>query len=205
MSDLLNFTPVQLDALREVSSISAGSASTALAQFVDKKVSMRPPEIVAIDNINKHFFPYDDNSFAFIMHSDISGGLKGRIIFVCLYEYALSLCNILLGKRCDLENESPDGIGASSLKEIGMVMFGSYTKAIGDMINKLLLIITPQLWIGGAGNAKDYISNAILKLSGKTLCSHSYLWIGEESSKPLHLAFVPDAEYIMPLLGALGI
>jgi len=205
MSNLLNFTPVQLDALKEVSSISAGSASTALAQFVGKKVNMRPPEVVVIDKINEYCFPYDGDSSVFLMHSYISQGLAGKITFICLYEYALSLCNILLGEPHDLKNEPPGSIGASSLKELGMVMFGSYTKALGDITNQVLLIAPPQLWIGEAGSTKGYISNTILKLSGEMLCLHSYLWIGEESNKPLYLSFVPDTKHIAPLLGTLGI
>ena len=71
MNDILNFTPLQLDALKEASSISAGSASTALAQFVGKKVNMRPPDVVIVDKINKYCLPYSGGSYVFIMHSDI--------------------------------------------------------------------------------------------------------------------------------------
>ncbi len=205
MDGMLNFTPVQLDALKEVSSISAGSASTALAQFVGKKVNMRPPEVVIVDKINEYCLPYNEGSSLFIMHSDIPGGIKGRIMFICLYEHALSLCSILLGEPQDLESEPPGGIGASSLKEVGMVMFGSYIKVLGDMINKLLLITPPQLRIGKDHSTRGYIPNNILKTSGKILCFHSCLWIENACGAPLYLIFVPDVEDVTSLLEALGI
>ncbi len=196
------FTPLQLDALKEISSISAGSASTALSQFINKTVKMHPPDIVPLSQ-TADCCSYGETDIV-IMHSQIHKGLVGKIIFTCSRGTLRFLFRMLLGDEHNTSRDCLSEMEQSSLKEIGMMMFGSYVKVLGGVIGRPLLIKPPQLWIGIKEESAPYISEHILVSLRNTLCFKSHLWVEEETLLSIFLVFIPQDEYIRVLLEAVG-
>ncbi len=200
---MINLNPFQLDALREIGSMSAGSAATALAHLINQKVKMSLPEVITLEEVSQCCSYSKEETI--IMHSKISNGLEGKTIFTATYSNTTFLLQLLLGSSYNLSFNIGDEMVQSSLKEVGMMVFGSYVKVLGEVINRTLLIKPPQIWTGKKEESTRYISEEVLNSLTKTLCFKSFLWIDIESSISFLLIFIPHRNYINILLRAIGI
>ncbi|MGG7176607.1 chemotaxis protein CheC [Clostridium paraputrificum] len=120
------FTPIQLDALKEVSNIGAGNAATALSIMLGKKIDMTVPAI----NIIKF-----DELFNSVGEEEVAGtivrvlgDIPGNILIVFKSQIAKEIVAMLTGVREDEISE----LGNSALCEIGNILSGSYMNAIAE-------------------------------------------------------------------------
>lgn len=76
-----SLTPLQLDALSEVSNIGAGNAATALSQLLNMKVDMTVPEVNVI-SFNEIFTTIGSEEVAVGVMVRVLGDTPGNILFV---------------------------------------------------------------------------------------------------------------------------
>lgn len=120
------FTPIQLDALKEVSNIGAGNAATALSIMLGKKIDMTVPAI----NIIKF-----DELFNSVGEEEVAGtivrvlgDIQGNVLIVFKSQIAKEIVAMLTGITEDEISE----LGNSALCEIGNILSGSYMNAIAE-------------------------------------------------------------------------
>ena len=130
-------TPLQLDALKEVSNIGAGNAATALSQLLNKRVDMTVPSIniIPLDSV---FTKLDAEKVAFGVIVRVLGDTPGNILFVFEKDAAFDIIKNLTGS----EESELSKMGASVLAEIGNIISSSYMNAISRFTN---LTITPSV------------------------------------------------------------
>ena len=80
MSDELNLTPSQLDALREIGNVGAGNSATALSQIINRRIDMNVPKVALV--------PLD-------AVPDMVGGPDAIVVGVFLRVYGKAPGNIL--------------------------------------------------------------------------------------------------------------
>lgn len=82
MEDFRNLKALQLDALREVASIGAGHAATALSQLTKRKIMISVPQITVtpIEEVLKLMGDADAPVAAVLMH--MLGDLTGRTLLM---------------------------------------------------------------------------------------------------------------------------
>jgi chemotaxis protein CheC len=134
---ILDMTPMQLDALREVGNIGAGNAATALSQLLNKKVDMTVPavNIVPFDDV----FAGDGTERVVIgVIVRVLGDTPGNILFVLEKDKAMQIIKELTGE----ESEQLSEMGYSVICEIGNIIASSYMNAIARFTN---LVITPSV------------------------------------------------------------
>lgn len=147
---------IQLDAIREISSIGMGHAATALSRLLGTQVDMVIPSVHCLRLSSVHdFVGGAEQPMAGIMlgmTGDASGLLMLLFPHDCALQLVASLTNGTTGTGFPL-NE----LEASALKEAGNILASSYLNAIGALLKLTLLPSPPALSFDMAGAVLDPI------------------------------------------------
>ncbi|WP_251860542.1 chemotaxis protein CheC [Clostridium sp. Marseille-Q2269] len=135
--DYNSMTPLQLDALKEVSNIGTGNAATALSQLLGRKIDMNVPDINIVP-FEEVMSEIGDEKVAVGVLVRVLGDTPGNILFVFEKSTALDLVHRLTG----MQEEELSEMGNSVMCEIGNIISASYMNAISKFTN---LTITPSV------------------------------------------------------------
>lgn len=135
--DYSDLSPVQLDALKEVSNIGTGNAATALSQLLNKKIDMTVPAVNII-LMSELFDEIGEEKLAVGVIVRVLGDAPGNILFVFDKDTALGIVESLTGQK----DENLNDMSSSVLCEIGNIIAGSYMNAIFKLTN---LVMTPSV------------------------------------------------------------
>lgn len=138
--DYKDLTPMQLDALSEVSNIGAGNAATALSQLLNKKVDMTVPSIKIVP-FESVFSQINEEDVVVGIIVRVLGDTPGNILFMFKKETALSIVESLVGGKTD----SIDEMGNSVLCEVGNIISSSYMNAISRFTNLVIMPSVPAV------------------------------------------------------------
>jgi chemotaxis protein CheC len=204
MREVLSFSQLQLDALREISSIGAGNASTALSQFINQKVEMAPPEVTTLTVKDVPQFVSKGFPIITMVVLKLEGDIGGHILFIFDEKNAVMMIDMLMGQAPG-STSSLSEIGVSALKEVSNVMSGSYLQVLGDMINLTLSMTPPYFTAGSPVEIPKFIIEHCVKEQETTICLKSNLSIAKEFQVYGSLVFIPAADSLGQLLNLLGI
>ncbi|MFH1453993.1 MAG: chemotaxis protein CheC [Armatimonadota bacterium] len=144
MEDGLKLTDMQIDALKEVSSIASGNAATALAQLLGKRINISMPDakVVALEDIPEVLGGLE--SLVDVVCVRILKDLTGYFLLICSKEEAVRLADTLIGDGHDSKGELSE-LGQSALKELTNIVIGCYIKAIAQIV-KIKFTYTPPVY-----------------------------------------------------------
>ncbi len=193
----------QLDLLKEIGTIGAGRAATALSDLISKKVGINVPQVnlIPIENIS-NLLKERDRLF-FVIDMEITGDVTGRIFLLLSPDDAKHLSGALLGKpeeKIDLADEMLQ----SSVKESANILCGSYISALADMTRLNILISLPSLAIDMVGAILDFIFIQIAQTSEDALIIKTDLKVSETNLEGLFL-FFPSRESLRKIFESLGL
>lgn len=134
-----HFTSIQLDALKEVSNIGAGNATTALATMLNKKIDMTVPSVNIIKLEELYNTASEEETIGIVVR--ILGDAPGNILLLCNIEGAKDIISNLMGQDYDPLSE----LGQSALCEIGNVVCTSYMNAMAQFTGLNLYPSVPCL------------------------------------------------------------
>ncbi|MCX7927065.1 MAG: chemotaxis protein CheC [Candidatus Omnitrophica bacterium] len=137
----LNLSNEQLDVLREIGTIGAGSAATALSQILARKVSITVPQIklLTTERITTGEFLLNPEEVTLAVELKILGALGGTMLVLFSQESALQMIDILM-KRPIGTTQLINIMEASALSESAHILSGSYLNAVGEMLQLHQLI-----------------------------------------------------------------
>lgn len=138
--DYTNFTPIQMDALREVGNIGAGNAATALSQLLNRKIDMNVPSINII-SFQDVFSSIAGEEFAIGVIVRVLGDTPGSMLYIMDKATAFNIIESLTGEISEEISE----MGNSVLCEIGNIVSGSYLNAIAKLANLFIVPSVPAL------------------------------------------------------------
>jgi chemotaxis protein CheC len=198
----LNFTDLQKDALKEIGSICAGNAATALSQLLDRKIDIVVPRILflPIEDVPQAVGGNDKLVVGLMLR--VLGDLPSNIIFIFSQRDALVLASMMTGKPVS-ESRVISDIERSALKEVGVILANAYLGALGSFVGLGLVPTVPELIMDMAGAIVDYI---LIELSCK---SQFALLVESEFSEPEakvtgHFFLIPVPEGLELILRAIG-
>lgn len=150
MEDFRNLKALQLDALREVASIGAGHAATALSQLTKRKIMISVPQITVtpIEEVLKLMGDADAPVAAVFMH--MLGDLTGRTLLMFPEPDARLLCDLLNKREIGTTTHFAE-LERSSVKEAANILGGAYMNALADFMGMMFLPSVPSLVIDLAG------------------------------------------------------
>lgn len=129
---------LQIDALKEIGTIGAGSSATSLSTLLNKRVRISVPEakIFPIEHIPEIIGKPEDIMVAVIF--EVSGDVNGLIMLLFSCEEAKKIAEIAIQQQINDPDLNVNEIAVSAIKEIGNITTGAYLNAIAQ-ITKLRL------------------------------------------------------------------
>lgn len=123
---------VHIDALQEVSNIGLGNAATALAELLNRKVDIAVPKAFFVDFEQVLPMVGGLEEVVSCVNLSVDGDILGTVMFIFTEESTYNLVDMLMGQELGTTTEL-DAMGESAVMEIGNVLTGSFTNAIGGM------------------------------------------------------------------------
>ena len=205
MSWIESLNQEHLDVFKEIGNIGAGNAATALATMLDRRMTMRVPqvEIVPFQKITD-ILDGPESIVAGVLVG-MSGDMKGSILLVMSQQDAATLISILIGKDAqaiDLQAFSEED--TSALTEIANILVGSYISAISAMTGLLIIPTVPELTVDMAGAIMSVLTIEYGKLGDAVLFLETAFY-DSEASLAGHFFLIPDLPSYTTLIQSLGI
>ena len=194
----LALTSEQKDILKEIGNICAGNAATSLSQLLNKKISMVVPEIffLPIEKVPEIVGGPDKLVVGLLLR--VLGDMPSTILILFSQKDALLLTSLLTGKPAS-EINVISALERSALKEIGIVIAGSYLGVLSGFVGMGLVPMVPELIIDMAGAIIDYI---LIGLS----CKSQFALLIDSEFKELsasvtgHFFLIPDPSALEVIL-----
>lgn len=199
-TDALN--EMQLDVLREVGSIGAGHAATALSQLLDRPVTLEVPtiEVLGIAEVPGVFGAPEQLVLG--VYSRLLGDVNGSVLFMVPRESTLTLVDLLHGWDVGTSTEFGDDEEVL-LGHVASVLVSAYLAAIARLTGLDILPSSPALGYDMAGALlQAVIAEADLYAESAVLVRTAFL--DEGRSVEAALFFVPDPTGMSTILSRLG-
>jgi chemotaxis protein CheC len=196
-------TEKQADALREVMTIGAGNAATALSQMIKRKSMIAVPRVdmVKIGDAPKIFG--GPERLITSVYLQILGDITGVLLFSFSKEEAIKLSDLLLDKPAG-KTKLLGEMAQSAIKETMAILAGAYLSAMSKVFNMRLLISSPSLASDMAGAIIDNILIETSKDADHVIIVDTEFEIRDEKVQAF-FCFVPDVSSMQKLLKALHI
>ena len=191
------------DGLREVATIGAGHAATALSQLVDQRIMISVPHVRRVQYGEVPDMLSSFGNHVAVVAMRMLGDLTGRALLV-FGEYDA-------GRLCDLILHRPPGppralgeLEQSGLKEVGNIVCSAYLTALSNFMGMMLLPSVPTLTIGPTVDAIYSTANPLEVDSDLVFCVDT-AFRAEGAGPPLTGAFLlmPDKASVQAILEAI--
>jgi chemotaxis protein CheC len=155
--DVKAFSEIQLDAIREICSIASGTAANALSQVLNKKITMKVPDIQIVPVELATSIMGAPNSIVAGVYSRLLGDFRGGLLLTFPREDVILLVNKLVNSGNEVKVHSLSELDVSAVSEVGNIISAAFVTAISQIINKTILISVPKLSIDMLGAIVDFI------------------------------------------------
>ena len=194
------------DVLREIASIGAGHAATALAEMLSHTITMDVPKlrILPVEALFT-FFGDPESEVAGIVFN-MHGDMRGSVLYIIDKQLIHQLLSIMLNKEIDRFDALND-MDYSALTEIGNIVVGSYISAISETTGLQIFMTPPNLTIDMLGAILNYplqVSNG--QDSPVLFVEDTFLDASDEDKQIVcHLLILPESDSLSDMLRQLGI
>lgn len=161
-------TELQLDALREICSIGAGNAATAVSQMVNRRITLSVPAIRLVPITEAARAIGDPQALIAGVYCKVMGELSGGFILTFPREIAFTLSDMLLNVPAG-KTRILDELGKSALQEMGNVVIGAFVAALAKILNKSMLMSVPKFAFDMAGAVIDFILVELAEVAEQAL------------------------------------
>lgn len=145
---LRSFSPARLDALKEVASIGAGHAATALSLMTGARIMIDVP-MVNVGHLSE-LVPAigDPDAHIVSVTMDMHGSLNGQTLLALPVLTGRRLADLMLRRERRARGEGFDRLEESALKEAGNILGGAYMTALSDFLGMHLMPSPPRFRVG---------------------------------------------------------
>lgn len=201
--DVLNLTPLQLDALKEVGNVGAGNAATALSQIISKKIDMTVPQVAILPLGDVPDVVGGPDTMVAGVYLRVFGPAPSSILFLLPRESALSLVDMLMGRERGY-TQHLDAMDESALLEIGNILAGAYLNALSFFTRFTLLPSIPALAMDMAGAILSVILIQLGQMGDHALVIETEFSTEADGVKG-HFFLIPDPGSLGTILTAIGV
>ncbi|HEY3935037.1 MAG TPA: chemotaxis protein CheC [Gemmatimonadales bacterium] len=193
------------DGLREVATIGAGHAATALSQLTDQRIMISVPHVrrVQYGEVPAMVSAFGDHVAVVAMR--MLGDLTGRALLTFGEYDATRLCDLIL-RRPQGPPRALGELEQSGLKEVGNIVCSAYLTALSNFMGMMLLPSVPSLTIGPTTQAISSTVDPRESQSDLVFCVDTS-FRAEGTGEPLTGAFLlmPDQASVRAILEAIRI
>ena len=201
--DIMELSPVQLDALREIGNVGAGNSATALSQIINHRIDMNVPEVSIVPITDVPDLVGGPDVMVAGVFLRVYGAAPSNILFLLPQESAFYLVDMILGKPHG-ETKTLDFMDESALMEIGNILAGAYLNALFNLTKLSLLPSIPALAMDMAGAILSVVLIQLAQMGDNALVIETEFQADEDGIKG-HFFLVPDPGSLDTILTAVGV
>jgi chemotaxis protein CheC len=195
----------QLDALREIGNIGAGTAATALAQMTGRSVPMGVPTVTLLPVEEVVDRTGDAERVVAAMFLGVGGDVSGHMLFVMGEDAARDVVDALIGGFGGAGGG--DGFSEmelSALQEVANILTGSYLNALAQITGLRLEPTPPAVGVDFAGALVGAALVEVAMASETAILIETPLGDGGAPSLG-DVLFIPTSEALQLVLARLGL
>jgi chemotaxis protein CheC len=198
-----SLSELQLDALREVGSVGAGHAATALSQLVDRMVTVEVPEAEVVRIADIPGLAGGAEQIVGAVFARVWGSVTGGILFLASEETVLSLVDLLHGKPEGTTRILSRG-GEALFKHTASILIGAYLAGISRLAQLDVIPSSPSIAFDMAGALIEAVI-AEVGADAEDAVLVRTTFVESSSRVEAALLFLPDADSLDVLLEHLGV
>jgi chemotaxis protein CheC len=142
MTQLVNLTDLERDALREVSNIAMARAATSLRQMVEHEVLLSVPTVdIVSQEAAAQIVGNPDKASLVAVRQDFSGVFSGRALLIFPEANSLELVRAVVGRHLPLEDIVD--LEDEALAETGNIILNSWVAAVSNLLRRTLKMSLP--------------------------------------------------------------
>ncbi len=188
-------TEAELDIFREIGTIGAGNAATALSQLAGRRVMVDIPDVKKVELEKLPDIVGDKDTPIVGVHFQILGDVVGTTLLVFDEDTAFSILHLLFqqGNHSRIETLFSE----SAFKEVANILTGTYLNALSQFLGLRMIPSTPKMNIEPASTvAKTAVAHlgpntsvdvlaimTVLSIEKKKIAGKFFLIFDVESSK----------------------
>lgn len=193
----------QLDVFKELGSIGAGNAATALSNVLDQKITMTVPEVRILENNEAVARLGGPEKIVAAILVTFSGNIRGIILYLQSLDYINNVLSRVMGRTVSDYAELTE-LDVSALSEIGNIMISSYISAISTMTGMAIELSPPAITVNMLGGVMSvpmaefgYEADKLMIIDG------SIVFDGQPVES--NLVMMPDVQSLNTILRKLGV
>lgn len=200
---MLNLSPMQMDALREIGNIGAGNAATALSQIIQRKIDMSVPKLSIMPLGDVPDVVGGPDIMVAGVYLRVFGPAPSSILFLLPRDSAFTLVDMVMGRKKG-ETVALNSMDESALMEIGNILSGSFLNALSYFTKMTLLPSLPALAMDMAGAILSVILIQLGQVGDHALVIETEFATEADDVKG-HFFLIPDPGSLSIILGTLGV
>lgn len=203
MTDELNLSASQLDALREIGNVGAGNSATALSQVINHRIDMNVPKVAMIPLEAVPDLVGGPDAIVVGIFLRVYGKAPSNILFLLPQKSAFYLVDTLMGKPHG-STTSLDAIEQSALMEIGNILSGAYLNAFFTFTKITMLPSIPALAMDMAGAILNVVLAQLGQMGDRALVIETE-FLSEDDGINGQFFLVPDPGSLNTIINAVGV
>lgn len=203
MTDELNLTANQLDALREIGNVGAGNSATALSQVINRRIDMNVPKVALVPLSSVPDLVGGPEAVVVGIFLRVYGRAPSNILFLLPQQSAFYLVDTLMGKPHGSTTKL-DFMDESALMEIGNILSGAYLNAFFTFTNITMLPSIPALAMDMAGAILNVVLAQLGQMGDQALVIETE-FLSEDDGINGQFFLVPDPGSLHTIIDAVGV
>ena len=203
----LVFNKEQVDVLKEIGTMGAGNAATALSQIMGRKVSITVPrvQLVPSDKLSSSRFSIAPDELSLAVELKILGSLQGGVFVLFSQKSALLMIDILM-KRPFGTTQLLNAMEVSAILESTQIIAGCYLNVIGDLLElRRLMPSIPQPLIDRMDKLQAWINKKFVANGPQYLLPIENNLTIENIKVQLYVVFLLEPESVKKIFKIVGL
>ncbi|MCE5192159.1 MAG: chemotaxis protein CheC [Actinomycetia bacterium] len=196
-------TPLQIDALRELGSIGAGHAATALSQLLDHPVDITVPEVKLVPVSNVPMVFGGPETLVGAVYARLLGDVSGGMLFIAPRGAMLTLIDLLRNREPG-STQSMNADEEALATHAASVLISAYLAAVSRLTH-LSVLPSPSAFAFDMMGAILQVATMEIGMKADTAILVLTSFVDERAVVDAALFYLPDPESLDVILGRLGI
>jgi len=187
--------------VKELVSIGAGNAATALSQMLSRRIDIRVPvaNLCEVSDFSEIFGSPETLVAATYMR--LLNDVTGAIMLTFEKQTALDMADLLMGNQKG-KTKNLNDMATSALKEAGTILSGAYLGAISEILGIKILISAPSIAIDMAGSISDAVLSEVCEDCDQALVITTEFFISDEKIRS-YFFFIPSQDSLAKMMANL--
>ncbi len=187
-----NIDSFEQDALREVGNMGASHAASALSGLLNRAVTITVPQLDIIPIVKFPEIVGGAEEAVVAIYVTLSGGITATVMLVFREQYAMTLADVLMGKKSGTTKELSE-MEVSAIEEVGNIMVSSFSNALADFMETEIMPTPPAFGLDMAGALLDALIIQVGQKADEAIFFHTNFVIDPETIIG-HMFLSPDED-----------